>query len=114
MKKKHYALGTLIAVGGYGINPAYGTNYGTRNNYVEVLQLFTAEVPTAEWLYKKRYPYAEDIRHYSILAVKKTFVIFGGYSEKRRVLTYQKMQHYESFKKFLIHYESFSYYCKEL
>ena len=70
-KFKNYTLDTIIAVGS-----------GGGHSHTE---LFT--ISHAKWQDKNDYPYAQDIYGYSIMAVEKTFIIFGGYSYKRKVLT---------------------------
>ena len=72
-KLKHHTLDTLIAVGD-GSYP--------RHSHVELFSL-----SSSKWQSKKDYPYSEDISSYSILAVEKRFIIFGGCSSKRKVLT---------------------------
>ena len=71
---KHYTLDTLIAIG-----------YAHTHTYVE---LFT--LSSSKWQNKKAYPYSNDIYFYSILAVEKNFIIFGGRSMKRKVLINQE------------------------
>ena len=44
----------------------------------KIVELFTMSL--AKWQIKKDYPFSEDIYKYSILALEKTFIIFGGYS----------------------------------
>ena len=70
-KLKHHTLDTLIAV-------------GDRDTHTHV-ELFS--LSSSKWQNKKDYPYSEDISSYSILAVEKRFIIFGGWSSKRKVLT---------------------------
>ena len=70
-KLKHHTLDTLIAVGDFNVH-----------NHVELFIL-----SSSKWQIKKDYPYSKDISHYSILAVEKFFVIFGGFRSKRKGLT---------------------------
>ena len=74
-KIKHFNLDELIAVG--KVND---------HNHVEIFTL-----ASSKWQTKKDYPYSEDIYRYSILAAEKKFIIFGGGSYKRRVLTNHKI-----------------------
>ena len=69
---------TLIAVGDY--NP--------KHNHVELFNL-----ANSRWKIKKDYPYSQDIYGYSILAVEKKFIIFGGYSWIRKVFTNQEIKY---------------------
>ena len=77
-KLKHHTLDTLIAVGAYA------------HTHVELFSL-----SSSKWQIKKDYPYSEDIHWYSILAVEKKFIMFGGWSYKRKVLTNQEIKSYE-------------------
>ena len=79
-KLKHHTLDTLIAV-------------GDRNGHTHV-ELFS--LSSSKWQNKKDYPYSEDICFYSILAVERKFIIFGGWSKKRKVLTNQDIEKYEN------------------
>ena len=69
-KLKHFTLDTLIAVGEWG-----------EHTHVE---LFT--LSNSKWQIREDYPFSKDISAYSILAVEKKFIIFGGYCKKRKVL----------------------------
>ena len=81
MKKfKHHTLDTLIAVGNY-------------NDHAKV-ELFT--IFYSKWQNKTDYPYSKDIYKYSILAVERTFIIFGGMSQKRKVFINQDTKSYEN------------------
>ena len=71
---KQFTLDKLIAVGGWS----------GKHNHVE---LFT--MSSLKWTTKQDYPYSKDIAEHSILAVEKKFIIFGGSSTKRKVLTNQ-------------------------
>ena len=73
-KLKHHTLDTIIAVGGLDTH--------IQHNHTE---LFT--LASSKWQVREDYPYSKDINTYSILAVEKKFVIFGGRSYKRKVLT---------------------------
>ena len=53
---------------------------------------------TLKWRTKKDYPSADDIYYYSILAVEKKFIIFGGRSH-RKVLPNKDINSYETFWK---------------
>ena len=77
---KHHTLDTLIAVGSYD-DPIH-------------VELFS--LSSSKWQIKKDYPYSEDIYSYSILAVERKFIIFGGFSDKRKVLTNQDIKSYEN------------------
>ena len=79
-KLKHYTLDTLIAVGDY-----------VDHTHVELFSL-----SSSKWQIKNDYPYSKDINSYSILAVERKFIIFGGYSRKRKVLTNQDIKSYEN------------------
>ena len=81
-KLKHHTLDTLIAVG----HDDYDSH-----SHVELFSL-----SSSKWQNKKDYPYSEDIYKYSILAVERKFIIFGGYSWKRKVLTNQDIKSYEN------------------
>ena len=81
-KLKHYTLDTLIAV---------GDTISQTHSHVELFSL-----SSSKWQNKKDYPYSKDICRYSILAVERKFIIFGGYSWKRKVLTNQDIKSYES------------------
>ena len=70
-KLKHHTLDTFIAVGNR-----------SEHNHVELFSL-----SSSKWQTKKDYPYSKDISSYGILAAEKKFVIFGGWSDKRKVLT---------------------------
>ena len=70
-KLRQLTLETIIAVGDFSVE----------HNHVE---LFT--MSDAKWQIKEDYAYANDIGYYSILAVEKKFIIFGGFSRKRTVL----------------------------
>ena len=70
---KHHTLDTLIAVGSY--------------NGHSHLELFS--LASSKWQIKEDYPYSKNIYKYSILAVKRKFIMFGGWSDKRKVLTNQ-------------------------
>ena len=52
------------------------------HNHVEMFS-FTDSI----WQAKNDYPYSEDIFGYSILTVEKKFIIIGGYSKERKVLS---------------------------
>ena len=84
-KLKHHTLDTLIAVGNY-------------NNHTNV-ELFST-IFNSKWQNKEDYPYSKDIYMYSILAVKRTFIIFGGMSQKRSVLTDQDIKIIKIFRKY--------------
>ena len=60
------------------------------HNHVE---LFKQSI--TKWQTKKDYPYTKDISRYSILAIEKKFIIFGGYTFERKVLTIQDRKCYE-------------------
>ena len=79
-KLKHHTLDTLIAVGD-----------ADDHTHVELFSL-----SSSKWQNKKDYPYSKDIFRYSILAVERKFIIFGGFSRKRKVLTNQDVKSYES------------------
>ena len=81
-KLKHHTLDTLIAVGKPG------------HNHVELFSL-----SSSKWQIKKDYPYSKRIDYYSILAVERKFIIFGGYSYKRKVLPNQDIKNYENIQK---------------
>ena len=72
-KSKLYNLDTLIAVGMYF--PSGGHSH---------TELFT--LSSSKWKNKKSYPHY-DIHSYSILAFEKKFILFGGWSDKRKALT---------------------------
>ena len=74
-KLKYDTLDTLIAVGSYNVH--------TR------VELFT--LSSLKWQNKKDYPlYATaDLYGYSILAVERKFIVFGGRAYNRKVLTKQ-------------------------
>ena len=78
---KHHTLDTLIAVGDWGYEHAH-------------VELFS--LSSSKWQNKKDYPYSKDISKYSILAVEKKFIIFGGFNSKRKVLTNQDIKHHEN------------------
>ena len=80
-KLKHHTLDTLIAVG----------DWRNEHNHVELFSL-----SSSKWRNKKDYPYSKDIYYYSILAVERKFIIFGGRSFKRKVLTNQDIKSYEN------------------
>ena len=75
-KLKHHTLDTFIAVG--SIIDKQNIN---QHNHTE---LFT--LANSKWRIKKDYP-ERDISVYSILAVERKFIIFGGMRFKRKVLT---------------------------
>ena len=72
-KLKQHTLDTLIAVGD-------GDRHGGGHSHVELFSL-----SSSKWQIKKDYPYSKDIYHYSILAVERKFIIFGGFSYKRKL-----------------------------
>ena len=74
-KLKHHTLDTLIAVGDAG-----------GHSHVELFLL-----SSSKWQIKKDYPYSKDIFGYSILAVERKFIIFGGKSYIRKVLKSQNI-----------------------
>ena len=94
-KFKYHTLDTFIAVG--SIIDKQNIN---QHNHTE---LFT--LANSKWRIKKDYP-QKDIYLYSILAVERKFIIFGGMSHKRKVFTNQDIKRYKNIWK-----ESFSYYC---
>ena len=69
------ALDVFIAVGNH--EPVFFDN-----NMVELFSL-----TSLKWQNKKAYPFAKDIHGYSILAVEKRFILFGGRCFHRKVLT---------------------------
>ena len=87
-KLKHKVLDTLIAVGHYASDKDY-------NNHVE---LFT--LSSSKWRIKRDYPYSMDIHWYSILAVEKKFIIFGGKSYIRKLLTNQDIKIRKTIRKY--------------
>ena len=84
-KLKHNTLDTIIAVG-----------HRMHHTHVE---LFT--MTDSKWDIKKDYPYTTDISFYSLMAVEKTFILFGGYSYQRGVLTNRDKKRQEFFRNFL-------------
>ena len=80
-KFKHDTLDTLIAVG----------SYYPDHNHVE---LFTLSNST--WQIKNDYPHSKDISRYSILAIGRKFIVFGGWCQQRKVLTNQDIKKYEN------------------
>ena len=77
-RKAIYASDTLIDVG--GAKPGSTTYYEHTHT-----ELFT--LSSSQWQIKKDYPYSKQITLYSILAVEKMFIIFGGSRWKGEVLT---------------------------
>ena len=67
---KHYTLDTLIAVG----------DSKKEHGLAELFSL-----TSLKWQATLQYPYAPDIYGHSILAVEKKFILFGGWSVKRKV-----------------------------
>ena len=65
-----------MAIGGF-----FGGADASKNPHVELLKL-----PSSKWELKMDYPYSEDIGYHCVLPFEKTFIIFGGWSYKRRVL----------------------------
>ena len=74
MGVKNYTLDTFIAVAAYNEKPDG-----------DKVEQFT--LSSSYWEYKKSYPYSINLGYYSILAFDKKFIIFGGLSEKMKVLT---------------------------
>ena len=72
-KSKQDTLDKIIAVGEYYYN-----------THVELFSL-----SGSKWQIKKGYEYSKDISYYAILAFEKKFIIFGGWSGKRKVLINQ-------------------------
>ena len=87
-KLKHYPLDTIIAVGHAGIGQTHGHAH---------TELFT--LSSSKWQNKEDYLWVGDIYGHAIVAVEKSFILFGGWSRKRKVLTnqYIKSVHLESF-----------------
>ena len=82
-KLKHYTLDTLIAVGHAGAGQAVGHAH---------TELFT--LSSAKWQKKKDYLHLGDIYGYAILSAENSFILFGGYSRSRKVLTNQVIKSY--------------------
>ena len=59
---------------------------GDGNEEHNLVETFT--LSAFEWQIKPDYPYAKDTHHYAVLGTAdKKFIIFGGRSRKRTVLT---------------------------
>ena len=78
-RKANYASDTLIAVG--------GAKPGSKGAYYEHTHAELFTLSSSKWQIKKEYPYSKQITLYSILAVEKMFIIFGGSRWKGEVLT---------------------------